>query len=126
MFAPFPLALFDEYGMRKTKKPCLYDIFQSISVENIDITNAKYVLDGDFNFTDLYGNYAKRSLNVCGLYISYVEKYFCLNTIIVFDEYYESVKNAKNSERPCRKLNIRCTYILFDTIVYGYNFRYKR
>ncbi|KAJ8872407.1 hypothetical protein PR048_026011 [Dryococelus australis] len=46
-WAPCPVALFDEAGMRKTKKSALYDIFEGRG-KNIDLHNFDIVMDGGF------------------------------------------------------------------------------
>lgn len=45
--APYPLALFDDIGMRKTKKSYLYDCFEPIVVD-FNSTDNTYIIDGGF------------------------------------------------------------------------------
>jgi len=45
--APYPLALFDDIGMRKTKKSSLFDCFIPVYVE-LNPANDTYIVDGGF------------------------------------------------------------------------------
>ncbi|GBM59406.1 hypothetical protein AVEN_187808-1 [Araneus ventricosus] len=43
---PFPLSLFDEGGLRKTRKSVFYDLFSTTTV--VHFASACYVVDGGF------------------------------------------------------------------------------
>ena len=72
--AAHPLSLFDEYGMRTTKKSSLYEAFSPLC--HIELGDTVYVADGEFllhrivwhqheNFTaiiDRYAEYVKKAL----------------------------------------------------------------
>ncbi|CAH1155651.1 unnamed protein product [Phaedon cochleariae] len=46
--APYPLSLFDEIGMRKTKKSSLYNMFSHVAHPINDADNVVHVIDGGF------------------------------------------------------------------------------
>jgi len=113
--SPFPLALFDEQGLRKTKKSALYDILQPISLENINITNGKYVIDGGFLLHRVIWQMNKTFELICESYITYVEKHFGADTIVVFDGYENNAKSIKSSERQRRRLKKKCSDVFFES-----------
>lgn len=46
--SPYPLSLFFEGGMRKTKKSVLYDYIEPIEDTNVELNCKTYVVDGGF------------------------------------------------------------------------------
>lgn len=42
--APYPLSLFDDFGMRKTRKYAIFDCFQQVIID-INNTNTTYIID---------------------------------------------------------------------------------
>jgi len=113
--APFPLALFDEHGLRKTKKSSLYDILQPIPLESINITNAKYVIDGGFLLHRVIWQMRQTFELICESYITYVEKHFGTDVNIVFDGYENNAKSIKSSERQRRRLHKKCSDVFFES-----------
>jgi len=45
---PYPLSLFSEGGMRKTKKSALYDYIKRMENTNVELNYKTYVVDGGF------------------------------------------------------------------------------
>ena len=69
---PYPVALFDENGMRKTKKSSLFDIFNPINI-NLDFETANYIIDGGFLLHRVIWQQNDSFLKICNKYVSYVQ-----------------------------------------------------
>lgn len=88
--APFPVSLFDERGMWKTKKSVLYDSFKSLTPEQereIDFTDGIYVIDGGFLLHRVVWHQNETFEAICTSYVNYVINHFGSNCFIVFDGY---------------------------------------
>lgn len=98
--APFPLALFDQYGMRKTAKSKLYEDFKpddELIIQNTDL----YIIDGGFLLHKVrWGKKGLTFKEVCDKYVDYVVNTF-KSAIIVFDGYQNSnsTKQAEHYRR---------------------------
>ncbi|GBN49334.1 hypothetical protein AVEN_87319-1 [Araneus ventricosus] len=72
--APFPLSLFDEEGLRKTRKSVFYDLFSTTTV--VRFTPACYVVDGGFLLHRVLKQ-AKESFSyIQKKYVDYAKKHF--------------------------------------------------
>lgn len=82
--APYPLSLFDEYGMRKTRKSSLFDVFEAVDIE-VDLENLIYIIDGGMLLHRVVWHQNDSFTCICEKYITYVHKHFGKDVIIVFD-----------------------------------------
>ncbi|GBL80608.1 hypothetical protein AVEN_225288-1 [Araneus ventricosus] len=72
--SPFPLSLFDEEGLRKTRKSVFYDLFSASS--DVHFTSACYVVDGGFLLHRVLWQ-AKESFSfILKKYVDYAKKHF--------------------------------------------------
>lgn len=83
--APYPVSLFDDEGMRKTRKSAFYDNFNSIS--ELPPQNIFYVVDGAFLLHRVVWHINETVSAVLHQYVVYVLKYYTQNCCIVFDGY---------------------------------------
>jgi len=83
--APYPLSLFNEKGMRKGTKADLYKIFPEC--ESPDFKDVIYVLDGGYLLRKVLWEQKQTYGAICDKYVSYVERHFGSNCVIVFDGY---------------------------------------
>lgn len=96
--APFPLALFDETGMRKTKKASLYDIFE-IAKDKLVFDNYHIVIDGGFLLHKVIWPTGSTASSICQNYVNYISKHYpgkCCT--VVFDGYSNVVNSTKGAE----------------------------
>ena len=52
---------------------------------------------------------------ICESYITYVEKYFGIDAIVVFYSYENNAKRIKNTERQRRRLEKKCSVVFFES-----------
>ncbi|KMQ87541.1 hypothetical protein RF55_13145 [Lasius niger] len=96
--APYPVSLFDELGMRKTKKSSFFDNFTPSQLQP-DFENVTYVVDGGFLLHRVVWHQNETFDSICTTYVNYVQKHFGSNTIIVFDGYNNSNNSVKAMEQ---------------------------
>lgn len=96
--APFPLALFNEVGMRKTKKSALYDLFTT-SEKDINLETTCTVVDGGFLLHRVIWSRNSTFALVCMGYVTYILKHYGTNCTVVFDGYSNVANSTKNSEQ---------------------------
>jgi len=137
--APYPLSLFNEEGMRKTKKSVFYDLFYpvvDVSFENavyvIDggfllhrvvwqtreifssILNTVYVIDGGFLLHRVVWQTREIFSSILNKYVEYVKKYCNIGATVVFDGYPDDkTKSTKSVERYRREKKVwgcKCTF----------------
>lgn len=111
--SPYPLSLFSEGGMRKTKKSVLYDYIKPMENTNVELNYKTYVVDGGFLLHRIIWQINQTFVKICQLYVSYIEKHFGKKVTIVFDGYNESSQSTKNAERH-RRIKNTSSDILFD------------
>ena len=99
--APFPLSLFDENGMRKTRKAALY-VFE-VSMTEIDFCDFDIVVDGGFLLHKVVWPKDSNISTICQCYIKYIRKHYLgKSCTVVFDGYSSiecSTKRAEHSRR---------------------------
>lgn len=100
--APHPLSLFDESGMRKTKKSSLYEAFLPLC--DIEIGDTVYVVDGGFLMHRVVWHQQELFSTILDRYAEYVRKHYKETAIIIFDGYPENLddKGTKGAERARR------------------------
>lgn len=111
--APYPLPLFDENNMRKTKKSILYELCTPVDKFCPKEENVLYVIDGGFLLHKVVWNKGMTMIAIGNMYINYVKKHF-KNAVVVFDGYEECDTNTKNAERKRRTKIHNVPEILFD------------
>ena len=113
--APYPLSLFDEVGMRKTKKSDLYNAFLPLCDSETVGGDTVYVVDGGFLIHRVVWQQREIFAAILDRYTEYVKKHYKENAIIVFDGYPENVaeKSTKCAER-ARRLSFSTADIMFD------------
>lgn len=96
--SPYPLALFDEHGMRKGTKSSLYKAFTP--TEQTDLNDTKYVIDGGFLLHRVKWRHGQTYAEICSSYVSYVKSNYKSSAIVVFDGYPdEACGSTKRLER---------------------------
>lgn len=113
--APFPLSLFDEAGLRKSKKSAIYSLFTPID-DTITSGDVSYVIDGGFLLHKVVWHKGETFSSICDQYIGYIEKYYGANAVVVFDGYPDDItrKSTKSAERLRRSRKVLSAEILFD------------
>lgn len=111
--APHPLSLFDEYGMRKTKKSSLYEAFSPLC--DTVTGDTVYVVDGGFLIHRVVWHQREIFSTILDRYVEYVKKHYKDTAIIVFDGYPENVedKGTKGAER-ARRMSCATRATIFD------------
>lgn len=108
--APFPLALFNEAGMRKTKK-------SEVFVESSEEPNHKdctHVIDGGYLLHRVVWHQNQTYESICAAYLGYVKRNFRARSVIVFDGYTDSSSSTKKTEQYCRSMKHSSVDIHFD------------
>lgn len=111
--APYPLSLFDDCGMRKTRKSDLYNFFTPV---NTDERNAAYVIDGGFLLHRVVWQTREQFSCILDKYVNYINNHYGPNTTIVFDGYPQDAaeKSIKSAERIRRTRNMPSASVVFD------------
>lgn len=117
--APYPLSIFEERGMRKTRKSVFYELFDPLTNENEEayLNNPVYVIDGGFLLHRVVWQSKETFTGILSKYVDYVKKYYNkLGTTIVFDGYPDdaSMKSTKTAERLRRKTKLSAANVAFD------------
>ena len=89
--APYPLSLFDAFGMRKTPKSAIYDCFQLVNAE-VDTTNAAYIVDGGYLLHHVVGDRGEIFSVIFEKYVRYLRRPYGHRLTVVFDGYGDSTK----------------------------------
>lgn len=105
--SPYPTALFDNVGMRKTQKSKIYDYFEPINYQVV--CDATYIIDGGFLLHRVVWQKNDTFHIVIHKYINYLSNNFGTNTVVIFDGYSDSSKNISYGTT---KTNRCCFYIL--------------
>lgn len=98
---PYPLALFNEDCMRKTKKATLYDVLPNTDI-TIDFKNSIIVLDGRSLLHRSKWQLGSSYSEICDQYINYVLSHYGLHCTVVFDGYNDTSNSTKTSEQKRR------------------------
>lgn len=106
--SPFPLALFNEWGMRKGKKSSLYDAFPEDNYATHDLRASTNVVDGGFLLHRVKWNVGTKISVLCEQYIAYVLKHYGQNCTVFFDGYgdFNSTKRAEQKRRGLTKTSV--------------------
>ncbi|KAJ8896675.1 hypothetical protein PR048_002020 [Dryococelus australis] len=95
----FPLDLFDEAGMRKTKKCAIYDIFEERE-KNVDLHNFDIVMDGEYLLHKVGWRRGPTCLTIYQSYLDYILKYYSgKSCTVVFDGYSSTAKSTKDFQQ---------------------------
>jgi hypothetical protein len=84
--APYPLSMFEETGMSKTKKLVVYDLF-SPTTEQVNLQDAVYVVDGGYLLHRVTWQSKVKFSSILQKYVDYVKDYYKQSATIVFDGY---------------------------------------
>lgn len=98
--SPFPLALFNEGGMRKSKKSSLYDALPTDSTI-INPRMTTNVVDGGFLLHRVKWNVGYKFSSICNNYITYIMKHYGENCTVIFYGYGD-VNSTKREEQKRR------------------------
>ncbi|KYN11975.1 hypothetical protein ALC57_15868 [Trachymyrmex cornetzi] len=110
--APYPLALFEDGKLRKTKKSTFYELFSEISIDLKSLQNIHYVIDGGMLLHRCKWQLNETFKMICDLYVRYLKNNYNSNTYVVFDGYKKD--SIKLAERNRRALKNKCADIEFD------------
>lgn len=101
--APFPLSLFTEGGLRKTKKATFYDEIEILSQEPIS-TEKVHIVDGGYFLHKIVWNKLETVEDIISKYVCSAKKHYAKNSTFVFDGYPEDTSTStKSVERFRRK-----------------------
>ncbi|GBM32580.1 hypothetical protein AVEN_195543-1 [Araneus ventricosus] len=110
--APFPLPLFDEGELRKTRKLGLYDLFSTAT--DVHFTSACYVVHDAFLLHRVLQEKEPFPF-ILKRYVDYAKKHFNEGATIVSDGYPEdTTKSTKLVERIRRTKKYIAGYVMFD------------
>jgi hypothetical protein len=84
--APYPLSIFQETGMRKTKKSVFYELF-SRTTEQVNLQDAVYVVDGGYLLHQVTWQSKDKFSSILQKYVNYVRSYYKRSATVVFDGY---------------------------------------
>lgn len=101
--APYPLALFDDVGMRKSTKSTLYSSFQALDI-TLSKDNCSYYIDGGMLLYKMKWPTDCKYIKVFEDYIFYLRKHFGNNISVVFDCYNEDTNKAAERYRRSMKV----------------------
>lgn len=113
--APYPLSIFDETGMRKTKKSVFYDLFSPVS-NPPNLAGSAIAIDGGFLLHRVVWQSKEIFSTILSKYVDYVKQYYNpATTTIVFDGYPDeaSLKSTKSAERLRRKSKHSSANVVF-------------
>lgn len=100
--APFPLALFNESGMRKTVKSVLYTMFEPTD-NAVQLSHMNIVVDGGFLLHRVIWQKDASVATICNGYITYVNHHYPgTRRTVVFDGYSNSTNSTKLQEQKRR------------------------
>ncbi|GBM00314.1 hypothetical protein AVEN_32653-1 [Araneus ventricosus] len=110
---PFPLSLFDEGGVRKTRKSIFYDLCSTET--DVHFTSACYVVDGGFLLHCVSWQAKKSFPFILKKYVDYAEKHFNEGATIVFYGYSEDAEKRRKSVERIRRIKKHIAgYVMFD------------
>ncbi|GBM76170.1 hypothetical protein AVEN_224129-1 [Araneus ventricosus] len=112
----FPLSLFDEGGLRKTRKSVFYDLFSTTTV--VHFTSACYVVDGAFLLRRVLCQEKESFSFILKKNVDYAKKHFKEGASIIFYGYPEDAeKSTKLVERIRRTKKHIAGYVMFDELL---------
>lgn len=91
--SPYPTALFDNVGTRKTQKSKIYDYFEPINSQVV--CDATYIIDGGFLLHRVVWQKYGTFHIVIHKYINYLRNNFGTNTVVIFNGYSDTSKISK-------------------------------
>lgn len=114
--APYPVAIFDEIGMKKITKSSLIKLFHSFnSIDNSpDFESLKNVIDGGYLLHRVVWHQNDSFGVICDKYVKCVEKHYGQSIVIVFDSYTNPDKSVKTMEQLRRCAKAATVEMLFD------------
>lgn len=98
---PFPMAIFNDAGLRKGNKSSLYDAFQEVEQVAHDLIQSTNVIDGGFPLHRVKWNVATKVSTTCDQYINDVKKHYGHYCTVVFDGNGDA-KSTKRAEQKRR------------------------
>jgi len=116
--APYPLSLFDEYGMRKSSKSTLYSLFSHVTdtvMTEVTSSDVCYVIDGGFLLHKVVWKKGETFLSISERYVQYIETHY-RHLVIVFDGYPENISkmSTKTADRLRRSTQSISADVLFE------------
>ena len=85
--APYPLALFEDGQIRKTKKSTLYELFPEASKTIYDVQDFYYVIDGGMLLHRCKWQLEEKMGAICDHYVRYLNNNYGRNVYVVLDGY---------------------------------------
>jgi hypothetical protein len=112
--APQPPSLFQDGLMRKSPKSALGQLLRSKApLESRFPDDAKYIVDGGYLLRVVIWPANPTYSQVCDSYVSYTERHYGNETIVVFDGY-ECTTSTKSAEQKRRATKSSSRDIMFD------------
>lgn len=116
--APYPLSLFDAFGLRKTPKSVLYDLFTPLNEVNLE--GAAFVIDGGFLLHRVVWKNGETFQLILTKYVDYLKRHYNRSaTSVVFDGYPEDqpTKSIKSAERLRRSKRHTTPEVIFTELM---------
>ncbi|KAL4710241.1 hypothetical protein ACJJTC_005414, partial [Scirpophaga incertulas] len=110
--APYPLALFENGELRKTKKSTFYELFPELSINLKSLENVHYIIDGGMLLHRCKWQLNESFKMICEHYVRYLKNNYNSNVYVVFDGY--KIDSIKSDERNRRALKNKCADIEFN------------
>ncbi|KAL4702881.1 hypothetical protein ACJJTC_005792 [Scirpophaga incertulas] len=110
--APYPLALFENGELRKTKKSTFYELFPELSINLKSLENVHYIIDGGMLLHRCKWQLNESFKMICEHYVRYLKNNYNSNVYVVFDGY--KIDSIKSAERNRRALKYKCADIEFN------------
>lgn len=115
--SPYPTALFDNDGMRKTTKSSLYDNMSPIDFV-LNENNVTFIIDGGFLLHHVVWSREDTFSIIFDKYINYLQRHYRSKIIVVFDGYSDYSKNVKAMKQQRRTAALSKTYeVCFDETI---------
>lgn len=111
--APYPMSMFHEGLMRKTKKSAVFELLETVSKELVKTSESAYVIDGGMLLHRVCWSQNESMQTIMDKYIKYLKNNFGNNITVVFDGYSFNATSTKSAERMRRSTNSTSTDILF-------------
>lgn len=114
--APFPMALFNEDGMRKGTKSLLYEAFSPLPQDFQLPQRSMVVIDGGYLLHKVVWNRSSTFEGICHDYVKYVQRHYGTNVMVIFDGYATdpSQQGTKTAERARRYKANSSADVVFD------------
>jgi hypothetical protein len=112
--SPRPLSLFDDFGLRKTRKSTFFDVLEPLGeVEANSCDGGMYVIDGGFLLHRVVWPQNCTFADVLTAYETYITRHYGEIVTVIFDEYNSDC--TKGMERIRRSVKLHSPTVMFTS-----------